>query len=499
MQVTETLSEGLKRAYVVVVPGTDLESRRAARLADLGKTLRLPGFRPGKVPLPVVRQRFGSAVNEEVLDESVEQATRQVLSERGLRPAMQPKVDVINRDAAGLIGGTDLEFKVEVELLPEIPPVEFGSIELTRFTAEVSPETVDKALGNIAERNRELIDISPEELGGRGAERGEFVRLDYVGKIDGNEFPGGRGNDVDVELGGAGFIPGFAEQLEGIRPGETRRIEVQFPEDYRGKEVAGKAASFEVTAKAVKRARSRAIDDELAKHIGFGDLDELKEVVRGQVKREYDELSRQRLKRDLLDALDKRVSFASPEGMVETEFSQIWARLEADRKSGSLDEEDRSKDEETLRAEYRAIAERRVRLGLLLAEIGRTNDVGVSPDEVTRAMRVQAAQFPGHEAQLMDMFRKNPAAADRLRGPLLEAKVVDFILSQVKVEDRNLSPEELAREAEKGPDEAEPSVSSSASAETGSAPVEPEQVGAAEPQPAAEIVDPATEQPSAEA
>jgi trigger factor len=442
MQVTETLSEGLKRAYTVVVPAADIESKRTARLANLGKTLALPGFRPGKVPLTVVRQRYGTAVTAEVLEASVSEATQQVLSERGLRPALQPKVDVVSLDAAG---GTakDLEFKVELELLPEITLPDFSAISLTRMKVEVSPETVDRALADVARRNRELTEITP---GDRGAAKGEVLSVDYVGRIEGAEFPGGTGNDIDVEIGGEGFIPGFSEQLEGLKPGETRTIEVTFPAEYGVPDLAGKSATFEVTGKKLSRSVVPELDDQLAKKLGFDDLAALREVVTKRIQGEYDQLSRLRLKRQLLDALAEVTKFASPDGMVEQEFGQIWQRLEADRQAGRLDEADKDKDEETLKSDYRGIAERRVRLGLLLAEIGRVNSVTVAPDEMTRAMRMEALRYPGQEQQVMEFFRQNPRAADTLRGPIYEEKVVDFVLELAKVDERPATPEELAKE-----------------------------------------------------
>jgi trigger factor len=445
MQVTETLSEGLKRAYTVVVPAADIESKRTARLANLGKTLALPGFRPGKVPLTVVRQRYGTAVTAEVLEASVSEATQQVLSERGLRPALQPKVDVVSLDAAG---GTakDLEFKVELELLPEITLPDFSAISLTRMKVEVSPETVDRALADVARRNRELTEITPGELGDRGAAKGEVLSVDYVGRIEGAEFPGGTGNDIDVEIGGEGFIPGFSEQLEGLKPGETRTIEVTFPAEYGVPDLAGKSATFEVTGKKLSRSVVPELDDQLAKKLGFDDLAALREVVTKRIQGEYDQLSRLRLKRQLLDALAELTKFASPDGMVEQEFGQIWQRLEADRQAGRLDEADKDKDEETLKSDYRGIAERRVRLGLLLAEIGRVNSVTVAPDEMTRAMRMEALRYPGQEQQVMEFFRQNPRAADTLRGPIYEEKVVDFVLELAKVDEQPATPEELAKE-----------------------------------------------------
>jgi trigger factor len=445
MQVTETLSEGLKRAYTVVVPAADIETKRAARLANLAKTLTLPGFRPGKIPTTVVRQRYGTAVTAEVLEESVNEATQQVLTERGLRPALQPKIDVVTLDPAGG-SDKDLEFKVELELLPEITPPDFGAIQLTRMKAEAAPETVDKALADIAQRNRTLEPIPAEELGDRGAATGEVLTVDYVGRIEGTEFPGGTATGIEVEIGGAGFIPGFSEQIEGMKPGENRTIEVTFPAEYAIPTLAGKAASFDVTAQALNRAVVPEPDDELAKKLGFDDLAAMRETVTQRIQIEYDQLARLRLKRQLLDALADVTKFASPEGMVEQEFSQIWQRLEADRQAGRLDDDDKDKDEETLKADYRAIAERRVRLGLLLAEIGRTNSITVAPEEMSRAMRAEAMRFPGQEQQVFEFFRQNPRATDTLRGPLFEEKVIDFILELAKVEEQTVTPEELAQE-----------------------------------------------------
>jgi trigger factor len=445
MQVTETLSEGLKRAYTVVVPAADIESRRAARLANLGKTLTLPGFRPGKIPPAVVKQRYGTAVTAEVLEESVSDATKQVLSDRGLRPAQQPKVDVLNLDAtAG--PAKDLEFKVELELLPEISLPDFASIKLTRMKVEPDAETIDKTLADVGKRNRTLEEIGAEELGDRGAAQGELLTVDFTGKMDGTEFPGGTGKDIEVEIGGSTFIPGFSEQLEGMKPSETRTIEVTFPAEYGVATLAGKPATFEVTAHKVSRAVVPEVDDELAKKLGFEDLAEMRDTITKRLQNEYDQLARLRLKRQLLDALAEVAQFSSPEGMVNQEFDQIWQRLETERQQGRLDEDDKGKDEETLRSDYRAIAERRVRLGLLLAEIGRVNSITVQPDEMTRAMRVEAMRFPGQEQQVFEFFRQNPRAVDTLRGPLFEEKVIDFILELAQVENQTVTLEELTKD-----------------------------------------------------
>jgi trigger factor len=443
MQVTETLSEGLKRGFTVVVPAADIESRRSKRLAELGRNMTLPGFRPGKIPPAVIKQRYGGAVTAEVLEESVNTATRQVLSDRGLRSAGQPTVDVVNAaDEAGK--QADLEFKVELEVLPEIPMPDFAAISLIRTRAEPTPESIDEVLSGIAARNRELTEY--EEVG--PAAKGDFLTIDFAGKMDGVAFPGGAGTDTDVEVGGGGFIPGFTEQLEGMQPGDSRTIDVQFPDDYGAKELAGKAATFEVTAKKRKRGVVPALDDELAKTLGFDTLERVRELLTQQRQREYDSMARLRIKRQLLDELAKRATFAVPQGMVQAEFDQIWSRIEADRKEGKLDTDDQGKDDETLKAEYRAIAERRVRLGLLLSEIGRANGITVAADEMTRAMRAEAARYPGQEGRVMELFRKNPQAAETLRGPIFEEKVIDFVLELAQVTDQVVSPEELARDPE---------------------------------------------------
>jgi trigger factor len=451
MQVTETLSEGLKRGFTVVVPSTDIEDRRTAKLAEISRSLKLPGFRPGKVPERVVRQRFGTAVMAEVLEDSVNEATQQVLSDRGLRAATQPKVDVVSlpeaaatpKDAAP---PKDLEFTVEVELLPDITAPDFTAISLTRLKSEPEAEAIEKALTEIANRQRVLEPAEP-----RPAVKGDTLTVDYTGRIDGTPFPGGAATDADIEVGGPNFIPGFTEQLEGMAPGETRTIEVTFPEDYGTRDLAGKLAQFEIVAKALKTASVPAIDDALAETLGFETLDDVKGAISRQMQREFDQLSRMRIKRDLLDRLSKDADFPVPASMVDGEFNQIWGRIEADKAAGRLDDEDKGKDDETLKSEYRAIAERRVRLGLLLSEIGRAQGVQVTTEEMTRAMRAEASRYQGQEVQVLEFFRKNPEAAERLRAPIFEEKVVDYILDQAKIEDRTVTPEELAAEPEAAP------------------------------------------------
>jgi trigger factor len=469
MQVTETLSDGLKRAFAVVVPAADIESRRTTRLSELAKQVNLPGFRPGKVPMPIVRQRFGGAVAAEVMEQSINEATQALLAERSLRPAVMPKLEMVTLEPASLGPAKDLEFKLELELLPEIPMPDFSTFTLTRHVAKVPAEELDKAVADIAERNRDLVEFSPEELAARGdnlgAAKGDVMTIDYLGKIDGVPFPGGTATDTDVDIGGSGFIPGFVEQMEGMRPGESKTIEVTFPADYQAENLKGKLATFEITAKQHRKAVPAAIDDTLAEKLGFDSLENLRETLEAMRRRRLDALTRMRLKRDLLDELAKHASFEPPEALVNQEFEQIWKNLEAGRTSGTMDEDDKQKSEDQLRADYRAIADRRVRLGLLLGEIGRVNSIVVTPEEVGAAIRAEAARYPGQEAQMIEFYRNYPAATDALRGPIFEDKVVDYVLDSATVTDAEISIEAL----EADPEETKPADATAQSADTDTA------------------------------
>ena len=398
--------------------------------------------------MPIVKQRYGTAVSAEILEESVNEATQKVLSERGLRPAQQPKVDLVSENPTAMT--SDLEFSVSLELLPDITLPDFGTIELTRLKAEVSDEAIDKALEQIAKFNHTLEPIPAETLAARenGASAGEVLTVDYAGMIDGVLFEGGTGTDTPVEIGGTGFIPGFAEGLEGARPGETRTINVTFPETYGNKELAGKAATFDITVKQVSTQTIPPIDDDLAKKLGADDLVTIREMVKTRQQQEFDNISRVRVKKALLDALTAMADFPVPTSIADQEFDQIWQQFEAAQKAGTQDEEDKGKDEDTLKAEYRVIAERRVRLGLLLAEIGRINNITVTEQELDRALYQRAMQYRGQEMQMLEFFRKYPQLTNSVRGPLLEDKVVDFVLELAKVTDLVVTPEELAKEPE---------------------------------------------------
>jgi len=437
MQVTEVSNDGLKRAYSVVVPATDIAAQKSKRLAAIAKDIKIPGFRPGKVPASVIQQRYGQAVMGEVLESSVQDASEKVVSERNLRPAAQPKIELVN-----FADGADLEFRMDVEVLPEIPMPDFAGITLTRLKAKPTDEEIEKALETITRRQATL-----EETESRPAARGEVLVADFVGTIDGEAFQGGSGTDMPIEVGGQGFIPGFSEPLEGMSPGETRVVDVTFPAEYGAQDLAGKAAQFTITAKALKVYSKPAMDDALAEKLGLESFAKMREAIMLSLQNEYDQQSRLRIKRALLDALAERASFAVPDSLLDGEFTTIWQRVEADMKAGKLDGDDVGKDEDTLRADYRAIAERRVRLGLLLTEIGRTNNIQVANEEISRAMYAEAQRYPGQEKMVLEFFQKNPGAIENLRSPIFEEKVVDFMLELAKIDEKSVTAEELAQSA----------------------------------------------------
>ncbi len=423
----------------MVVPQSAIAAQRVKRLAELGKDLKIPGFRPGKVPATVVEARYGTAVMGEVLEASVQEASGKVVSERGLRPAVQPKIELVNFEP-----NSDLEFRMDVEVLPEIPMPDFAGIELTRLKAAPGEAEVARALDNILRRNATMEDAAEP----RPAAKGDVLVCDFLGRIGGEPFQGGAATDMPIEVGGEGFIPGFTEQLEGLSPGEARTITVTFPPDYGSADLAGKEAAFDITAKQLKVFRKPEANDDLAKKLGFETAAQLLARIAEVLQEGYDAQSRMATKRKLLDALADRAQFTVPEGMVEAEFGAIWQRVEADMKAGRLDPEDSGKTEEALRAEYRAIAERRVRLGLLLNEVGRTNNIQVSREELGAAMRAAVQRYPGQEKQVMEFFQKNPGAIETLRSPIFEDKVVDFVLELAKVSEVAATPDEVENAAQ---------------------------------------------------
>ena len=439
MQVTETLSDGLKRGFTVVVPEPELTAKREKRLAELARTVQMPGFRPGKVPMSMLRKRYGDAVSAEIVEGAVNDASDKLLAERGLRPAMQPKLEVIKPGQS-----SDLEFTLELEILPEVSIPDMSDISLTKPVAEVSEGVIAEALQKMADQRRSYEPVETP----RPAEAGEQLTVDFIGRIDGEAFDGGTASDVAVIISGEGFIPGFAEQMEGMTPGETRKINVNFPEDYGSKALAGKQAEFEITAKALAVAQLPAVDDELAKAMGLESLEDLQKKISEQIAREYEGMTRLKLKRSLLDVLAERAKFDVPVSLVEAEFAEIWRQVEQEKDAGRADPDDAAKDEETLKVEYRTIADRRVRLGLLVAEIGRANEINVTEQDLQRAMFNEAMKYREQAMQVLEFFKKNPQALERFRGPIFEDKVVDFLLGRVTLEETSVTAEELAADPE---------------------------------------------------
>jgi len=439
MQVTETLNTGLKRGFTVVVPEPELAQKREKRLAELGRTMQMPGFRPGKVPMSMVRKRYGVAVAAEIAEMAINESSDALISERGLRPAMQPKLDIKQFGR-----NSDLEFTVELEVLPEITIPGFADITLDKPVAAVTDEAVEEALKRLAVQRQSFEAVEEP----RPAAKGEQLTIDFIGKIGEEAFAGGTANDVAVIVAGDGFIPGFADQMEGMSPGESRTITVTFPEEYGSKDLAGKQATFDITAKSLAVAKTPEIDEAFAKSLGVDSLEDLKNTLKTQIEREYGNLTRMKLKRGLLDALSARADFTAPESLVDAEFNEIWRQVEQEKQAGRADPEDAAKDEDTLRAEYRAIADRRVRLGLLVAEIGRANGVTVTDQEMHRAMFNEAMRFRDQTMQVLEFFKKNPQQIERFRGPIFEDKVVDFLLNSVTLNEVSVTPEELAADPE---------------------------------------------------
>ena len=437
MQITETSTEGLKREFKVVVASQDIETRVNARLAEVAKTVRLPGFRPGKVPTAVVKQRYGDSLLGEVLEQTVNETSSQALSDRNLRPALQPKIEITSFEK-----GADLVYDMKLEILPEIETIDFSGVSIERLKPEIPDTELDEALKNLADRYRETEDVTD----GSAAATGDTVVIDFVGSIDGEKFDGGAGTDFSLELGSGRFIPGFEDQLVGSKVGDHVAVKVPFPADYGVDTLAGKDAVFEVDLKGLKRKLPSVVDEKLAETLGLENLEALRSAVREQMEREYAGVARQKLKRDLLDILSEKHDFAVPTGMVDLEFDSIWKQYEAERDrakaSGAYKEEEAKPDEET-KDEYRKIAERRVRLGLVLAEVGRTNNIQVTQDEVNRAVMAQARNYPGQEKAVMDFYRNNPDAMGSLRAPIYEDKVVDFIVDLAQVTDKAVPPKEL--------------------------------------------------------
>ena len=440
MQITETSAEGLKHEFKVTVDADDIKAGIEKRLREIGRQVKLPGFRPGKVPLTVLRQRYGSSVLGEVLERTVNDTSSAAMREQKLRPALQPKVEIVAFDE-----GKDLEYKLAVEVLPDVVPMNFAELKLERLRPEIPDGDIDQALERIAHQQRKDAPVERE------AAKGDIIVIDFAGSIDGTEFPGGSAKGHRLELGSGQFIPGFEDQLLGAKAGDQRTVKVTFPADYGAADLAGKEASFAVEVKEVRELKPQPIDESLAEAVGLENLQALRDAVRQQIERDYGNIAQQRLKRRLLDRLAERHHFPVPQGMVDIELDVIWKQFEAEReraKQQGVAEPDEGKIDEEIKAEYRAIAERRVRLGLLLSEVGRNNNIQVSQEELNRALMEEARRYPGQERQVVEYYRNHPGAFDNLRAPIFENKVIDYILEIAQVSDRSIAPSELLKDEE---------------------------------------------------
>ncbi len=456
MQVTETLSEELKRAYTVVVPAATLADRSEAKLREVAGKIRLPGFRPGKAPLSLLKQRFGASVMGEVAEEAAQEAVKSVVSENALRPALQPKVEVDTFEP----DGGDLTLSITVELLPDFGEPDFSDIDLERDVAEVADETVDETLQRMAEARR---DSEPVE-DARPAAEGDIAVIDFVGTVDGDAFEGGTASDFRLELGSGQFVPGFEDQVVGMAPGEERTVSVTFPEDYGVETLAGKDTSFEVTLKELRAPVVPPLDDAFAESVGAESLEALRQQIRDRTADEYRKAGRDKAKRRLLDRLAERFTQAVPEGLLDAEFEGIWSQLMQAKERDMLEDDDKGKSDDELRAEYRAIAERRVRLGLLLAKVGEDNEITVTQEDIGRAVMDRTRAFPGQEHLVLSYYRQNPQALEELRPQVFEDKVVDYILERANVTERTVSVDALMT-----PDDAGAEAAETETEETGTA------------------------------
>ena len=447
MQVTETLAEGLKHEFKVSVPASDIDAKVDARLVDMKDKVKLNGFRPGKVPVAHLKKVYGRSVAAETVEQLIRDTNAGIFTERGFRLATEPKVTMPTEEKeieAILEGKSDLNYSVAIEVVPAIELADFKSFNVEKPVADVTDADVDEALKRIADQSR------PYEAKAEGAkaEKGDRVTVAFKGTIDGVAFDGGTGEGIQVVIGSGTFIPGFEDQLIGIASGETRTVKASFPKNYAAPNLAGKDAEFETTASLIEAPQESKVDDEFAKNLGMESLDKLKEAMRERLVAEFAGASRQRVKRTLLDKLDEAHKFGPPPSLVAEEFNLMWNSIKAEMESGNKTFADENTTEEAAKEEYQKIADRRVRLGLVLSEIGEKNKITVSDDEVSRAVIERARSMPGREKEVWDYYRNNANALAQLRAPIYEDKVVDFLLELANVTEKKVTREELFKEEE---------------------------------------------------
>jgi len=447
MEVTESLSEGLKRELKIVLAQNELEDQLTTRLNEIKGQVRLNGFRPGKVPVSHIKKIYGRSLMAEVVQQAVTDSSQKALDDRSERPAYQPEISLPEdqeKMESVIEGQADLAYTMAFEIVPEFEIEDFSKLKLERPMAEVEDSHIDESIGQLTQQYREFEARGEKDK----AESGDRVIIDFVGRIEGDEFEGGSQEDAPLELGSNTFLPGFEDQLIGSKAGDDVTVKVSFPEEYGVEYLAGKPAEFEVKVKEVARPVDAEVNEEFANRLGFEDLAKMREAISDRVAQEFDMVSKAQLKRQLLDRLDEVYDFALPERLVDQEFEQIWQQVtnELEQSGKTFEDEDTTEDE--AREEYRGIAERRVRLGLVLGEIGEKSDVSVSDEEVNRALMERIRQFPGQEKQVYDYYQQNPQALLELRGPIFEQKVVDYIVEQADVTDKKVSKDELFKDPE---------------------------------------------------
>jgi trigger factor len=447
MQVVKTSTEGLSRVITVTVPASELNARLDAKLAEMAPKMKLKGFRPGKVPTSHVKKTFGRDMMGEIVNDAINESSQKALDEAKVRPAAPAEMKLTSDMDKVLAGSDDLAYEMALEVMPDFTPADPKKLKLNRPVYEAADEDLDEALKELAGQAKSYEDKKGKAV---KAADGDQLTIDFLGKLDGEPFEGGAAEDADLVIGSNRFIPGFEEQLKGAKVGEEKTIEVTFPADYQAANLAGKLATFDVKVKAIKAEVEGKVDEAFAQRIGLESLDKLKDLLRSNLNQQYAGAARFKLKRALLDELDKAHSFDLPPKMVEAEFDGIWKQVEADKAAGNLPPEDAKKSDKKLKEEYRKIAERRVRLGLVLAEIGRANNVGVTDQELNNALMAEARNYPGQERAVLDFYRQNPNAAAQMRAPIYEEKVCDLIFTMAKVTDTPITKEELLKDEDEG-------------------------------------------------
>ncbi len=429
-----TKTNSLAHSFTIVIPTKEFTAKIDAKLKEIAKEAKIQGFRPGQAPMTLIKSKYENAVKGEVLDTLIQEQVEKTFKDKDIKPALRPKVELKKFE-----DGQDIEISVEVEALPKIQPADFKTIAIERMNAVAGDDEVAKALERLqmGKRKTEIVDEK------RATKTGDIIVIDFVGSIDGEEFKGGKGKDYYLDLGSNTFIPGFEDQLTGKEIGSQVDVNVTFPEDYHAKELAGKKALFKVDIKELRKVVKPELDDEFAKSLGMENMDKLKSMVKEELDKEYKNVSRMHAKRALLDKLAEAHSFDVPQGMVDMEFESIWKQFEQAKKDGQLDEDEKTKSEEDLKNEYRAIAERRVRLGLLLAEVANQNKITLSQEDVTNAVMREARRYPGQEKMVFEYYQKNPQALDAIRAPMFEEKVVDYILGEINITDKDVTVDDL--------------------------------------------------------